>query len=137
MHGLAYNNRAYEKALIGQLDSGLEDANHAVRLMPKHPNPTGTRGTIYYLKERYAEAIKDFQHSRHLQAEHYFAMVGLIASYHRLGGEVNTEEAVRLWHKLIAVNPRFQELTYLNKKLLIPPQLLSEIALLKDTLTSE
>ncbi|MBI3269685.1 MAG: protein kinase [Planctomycetes bacterium] len=51
--------RAYQSK--GQLDSALRDLNFAVELAPAYPDPRAARGGLFFVRQLYARAAKDWE----------------------------------------------------------------------------
>jgi tetratricopeptide (TPR) repeat protein len=103
---LAYNNRAYAYALLGNLPKSLEEVNRAISLDAKSIYAYGTRGHTYYLMGKYAEAMADFQQALALKPDHKFAIAGAALTQQALG---NLDEAKRLWRSLIEIDEKYRE----------------------------
>ena len=53
---MAFGNRCFAKALLGQLEQGLADCNEALRVKPKNPGAFAARGFVNLKLKRYDDS---------------------------------------------------------------------------------
>ncbi|MGB8194969.1 MAG: hypothetical protein WCF67_23740 [Chitinophagaceae bacterium] len=65
----AYNNRGLAKIKTGAVEAGLEDINHSLQLDPGNAYAWRNLGIYFLAKENKAEALKNFEQARALNAD--------------------------------------------------------------------
>ena len=56
----AWNNRCWDRAVLGRLDEALADCNEALRLAPNNSGALDSRGFTYLKLGRFEQAIADY-----------------------------------------------------------------------------
>jgi tetratricopeptide (TPR) repeat protein len=56
----AWNNRCWDRALLGRLEQALADCNEALRLAPDDPGSLDSRAFTYLKLGRFEQAIADY-----------------------------------------------------------------------------
>ena len=56
----AWNNRCWDRAILGRLEEALADCNEALRLAPDDPGTLDSRGFTYLKLGRFEQAIADY-----------------------------------------------------------------------------
>lgn len=89
---IAYNNRGYLQARIGNLDQAIDDCNKSIELNPKNATAYDSRGYALVKAGKLDRAIADFSAAIDLDPTQAIAYAGR-ARAHELGGDRTRAEA--------------------------------------------
>jgi tetratricopeptide (TPR) repeat protein len=108
-HGLdAFAMKDYDRALFY--------FNEVVALRPGFVEGWDKRAAIFYLKDKYAEALKDLEHVLQLEPRHFSAMGGLAVILNELGDK---RGALDVYRRALKLNPYLDGAAQAEKSLSI------------------
>jgi tetratricopeptide (TPR) repeat protein len=108
-HGLdAFADKDYDRALFY--------FNEVVTLKPDFVEGWDKRAAIYYLKDKYAEALKDLEHVLQLEPRHFSAMGGLAVILGELGDK---RGALDVYRRALKLDPYLDGAAQAEKSLSI------------------
>lgn len=111
-HDSAHNGRSIVYMVRGNLDQALADAHKAVAHMPKLPYAYDTRAVVYFERGDIALALADFRKAYSIDPKQLGSLAGLAACNMVLN---RTDEALRLWRRVIEQEPRFADTAWVNQ----------------------
>lgn len=96
-----YVNRGIVETALAYYQDAFADYHHAMKVNPELPEAYVGRGNIYFLAEKYNEAVKDYTKALDLKiSRDYIAHLNLGMAYEKLGrvtdAEANYQRALEL-----------------------------------------
>jgi tetratricopeptide (TPR) repeat protein len=73
---VAFNNRCFTRAVLGQLQAALSDCNEALRLRPNYPDALDSRGLANLKLGNYDRAVSDFDAALRLNSRLVSSLYG-------------------------------------------------------------
>ncbi|HEX7775722.1 MAG TPA: tetratricopeptide repeat protein [Parvibaculum sp.] len=108
-HGLdAFAAKDYDRALFY--------FNEVVALKPDFVEGWDKRAAIFYIEDKYAEALKDLEHVLQLEPRHFSAMGGLAVILNELGDK---RGALDVYRRALKINPYLDGAAQAEKSLSI------------------
>ena len=88
---IAYNNRGYLQARLGNLDQAIEDCNKSIELNPKNATAYDSRGYALVKAGKPDKAIEDFSTAINLDPTQAVAYAGRSRAYKIMGDQAKAE----------------------------------------------
>ncbi|TVR23645.1 MAG: hypothetical protein EA396_02865 [Anaerolineaceae bacterium] len=105
----AYAGRGFLRAMGGDFDAGLDDAERAVKLAPDQPGVYYGRGCVLALMDDPQAAFDDFQYALELDADYHYAIAAMAAT-HELGRRRLQADAT--WRTLVKRDRRYADVEW-------------------------
>ncbi|MFO1349932.1 MAG: hypothetical protein U1F68_04315 [Gammaproteobacteria bacterium] len=97
-------------AMIGRrLDEALVIFNQIVQILPNFAEGWNKRATVFYLKNDYADSVKDVQRTLSLEPRHFGAISGMGLIFMETGDDVGAVKAFEDVLKLYPQSPSVQD----------------------------
>ncbi len=80
----------------------LDIFDRIVTLKPDYAEGWNKRATVYFLDDKYAEAVSDIEHVLALEPRHFGAMIGLGSIFRALGED---QKAIAVYQQALALDP--------------------------------
>ncbi len=98
----------------GQYETALQHFTDVVELAPDYAEGWNQRATVYFLMDRYDEAVLDIERTVTLEPRHYGAWSGLGLIFMEIGNE---QGALAAYRKALAINPHLNSAATAVKRL--------------------